>query len=519
MSWIRDLVTRSYVQRRMRAIEKSGSRTDAHARAWRHAGSMTRLRSDSVYNTLTGMGGVGDKTSAAVPYTPIPLTEQQLRSLYDHDGVARRIVDMFPEYAVRKYWTVQGLDPGEDKALMIRRRVQQAMVLAQLFGGAAMLLVTKDVVPARYRDRPQDYLLQPLDLDRIEELMAIHVFDTFEATPMHEETDVTSPDYRGPSYWSISAHGFSVTVHASRVVHFRGRPRIPSDQWARSFGTSRQQDASYLQAVWDQIRHLLETAKSAAVLAQEAKKDVVKIKGLSSVRAGDQAEDFAAYLAQRQQASGVMNAEVMDAEDDFQHNVAVPQGFKDLGAMGLEMLSMVTGAPQMVLFGQAPAGLNTDGEASWEGWRQRVSSFQEQHRPGIERIYQVVGAARASRSEIDPDDVRLTFNPLSEPGDLEKAQVRLVNAQADDVEIRNGVLTPEETRTRYEDDEGYRSDLPALQPLSEAEKAARALEEQQFAVDPYGGLPGFGPLGDGGFGGSAPTRGPDTGNHPAPPAK
>lgn len=458
-------------------------------------------RRDSLYNNLTNMGTAGDKSAVARPNPFVrPLDDEELRALFNHDGIARRIVDILPEYSTREAWAVEGVDPQEEKRLQLVSRVQEAMTLAQLYGGAAMLLVTVDDIPRKWRSRPEDWLTQPLELDRVEELAAVHVFDTFEAHPLHEERDITNVDYRAPAYWSIGSEAFYGTVHASRVVQFVGRLRIPSERWSRAGFQSggifnRQQNVSYLQAVYDQIRYLSETMQGGAILAQELQKSIYKISGLDAITNGDQQSNLMTRLAAAQRASGVLGATAIGAEDDFMHVAGTPSGFRDLSEGAMQMLSFVTGIPQAIWFGEAPAGLSTDGDSAWKGFRQKISSYQEYNRSQIERIYQVMGSAKATPGTIDPKDVSLVFHPLDEPTNLELAESRLRNAQADSIEIENGVLGPEEVRQRYTDDRGYRMELDPLpditfeQATERVEKFREAGAAGKAASAPFGGRP------------------------------
>lgn len=441
---------------------------DSRAGVGLHPYTRHVVRTDSLINEMTGLGSDNDKSAVARPNRyVVPLDDEELLALYNFNGLANRAVNILPTYATREGWKVEGAESSDEKRLQIRARVTEAMTVAQLFGNAAMLLVTIDDVRPDFRGRAVDWLAEPLDMERIGELRAIHVFDTFEASPLDLNSNPSSTYYRQAEFWQLSSLGFSARVHASRVVTFRGRHSMPSRRWARSglgpFGsTARQQDQSYLQAIYDQIRHLGETMQGGAVLAQELQRAVYKIAGLDSITSGDQAVDLVARLRAGQQAAGVLGATAIGAQDDLVNLAGTPTGFKDLSEGAMAMFSMVTGIPQLVWFGEAPSGLSTDGDSAWKGFRQIVSTYQEQNRTAIERIYEVLGAAQDSDSTIDPEDVSLTYNPLDEPSDQQQAETRLTNAKADAVEIKSGVLRPEETRKRYTDENGYRMELGAL---------------------------------------------------------
>src|SRR5688572_20379937 len=94
-------------------------------------------RTDSVANPLTGLGGWNDKGAAGRP-NPwlLPLSDDELRTLYASNGVARRIVDIVPSRATRRGWTAPDIDATEHKRLRAWARTREAMQMARLHGGA-----------------------------------------------------------------------------------------------------------------------------------------------------------------------------------------------------------------------------------------------------------------------------------------------------------------------------------------------------------------------------------------------
>lgn len=426
---------------------------------------------DSVHNPLTGLGTSGDKGAVGRPNPWVqPLDDEELRALYTYNGVGRRIVSTFPMRATRKGWEVQGLDPAADKALMTRERIREAMEMGDLFGGSAALLVTEEK-GVEYSDL--SWMAEPLRLENVIKLHAVQVFDTFEAHPLEFEDDLREVNYRGPRTWSLGAHGAYTTVHSSRVLHFRGRRRLPSERWSQAsfgggFGTwNRQQDISVLQAVWDEIRRLTETMQGGAALAQELQQTVWRLDGFGNTQVGDDATGLLTRLTLMQKVRGIVNAIVMDTKDEFAHHASAPQGFRDLSDAAKAMLSAVTGIPEVILFGATPTGLNTDGDSAWEGFRQLISDYQETHQPQLERLYQVLFAARDGESTGDPNDVQLTFKALDEPNELQQAQTRLITAQTDSIYVQSGVISPDEIRDQRFGEKGWKLDLEELKPIDD----------------------------------------------------
>ena len=77
------------------------------------------MRLDSVANTLTGIGTAIDKGQAGRPdLTRLPLSRTELTKLYSTNGYAARFVDIVPDDATRKGWTVTSDDEDDGVDIM-----------------------------------------------------------------------------------------------------------------------------------------------------------------------------------------------------------------------------------------------------------------------------------------------------------------------------------------------------------------------------------------------------------------
>src|SRR5262245_50231170 len=74
------------------------------------------IRADSILNPLTLLGSQQvDKGAAARPNLGVvPLSDQELRSLYVYNGVAGRIVELLPQKATRRGGSVDGVPMAEE---------------------------------------------------------------------------------------------------------------------------------------------------------------------------------------------------------------------------------------------------------------------------------------------------------------------------------------------------------------------------------------------------------------------
>lgn len=450
-----------------------------------HTAPVLRRDGASIINAYTGGGGERDKSAVARPNTALmPLTDEELRALFGHNGVARRIVELPAERATRKGWSVPDMPPTEDERLRTYERITDAMTWARLYGGAALLMVTEDDIPPSFRGQPREWLLQPLDPQRVGRLHALHAFDAFEAWPLYYSRDLRDPGFRGPQVWQFASDTFQGQVHASRVAWFRGAKRPPSE-WQGGWGRSnRMPDDSVLQVVWDEIRRLTETAQGGAALAHGIRESVMKIAGLEALTTGDQSGELNARISLMQRTLSILGIAVMGEKDSYETRTHSPSGFDKLMESAWDMLGAATGWPQVVLRGQSPGGLSTDDQGGREGMRQVVSGWQERCRSPIEHVYRVAYSAQdGPTGGQEPEEWALEFLPLDEPSAQEVADLRKTVAETDALYISAGVLTPRDiVQSRFL--EGVWSlDLQPVELPDEEEALEAQMEGARLAME------------------------------------
>lgn len=483
-------------------------------------GDARRMDGASISNPFTGLGGSWDKGAASRPNPMVmPLSDQELEALHANNGIARKLVEIFPQRATREGWTVADVPQSEEKRLKIRANVREGMTWGQLYGGSVVLLVTEDDVPPQFADRPQEWLKQPLVLPRIGRLHALQVFDARSASPQDWDRDVRSPNYRLPRTWSITDDDFSAEVHHTRVAFFRGARRPPGLRRA-AFGRtwSNLPDQSYLQHLWDNIRAFCETMNGGAALAAELTHAVMKIGDLHTAMTGSQAEVFKERMKLSQLSLSQLGMMLLGKDDEYEKRSTPPSGFGELSEAAKAVLSAVSGIPQQELWGDTPSGLNTDGSSGKEGFRATISDFQESHREPIERIYQVLLCSQDGPTMgMEPPEWELKFRPLDEPSELTQAQLRQIVAQTDAELIDSGLMSADHIRRHRYGADGFKFEIPGLdeQELQELEVEDQARKQLQELQTMQGMMPQDGEEGGDGEPGTVPP-GPGAPS-PAPP--
>ena len=359
----------------------------------------TTARLDGLYNALTGLGGSNDKGAVARPSIRADLTLGELDMLYRQNGYARRIVNEIPQDCVRKGWAVVADDEDltqtpETSYLCIPERVEDAFRWARLYGGAVLLLVTRD----------GGELSDPLDLATVQELVQLHVFDAREATPVEWDGDIYSKTYREPLFWSFSpntvggSRSMSLTANEGTLGAPLTRPRVKGGLLSGEQGGAvptmdhgQGLDDSVLNAIWDQLRNKASVEQGGACLAQELKIDTVKVEGLASLAVSDQMQLFQDRLSLLAKSKALLNTIVLATGEEYIQNHAQTGGFRDLDAATRAALSAVTGMPQTLLFGDTPSGLNSDGRSSQNAWATVISAIQTHYlKERLKCIYDVL---------------------------------------------------------------------------------------------------------------------------------
>ncbi len=431
-------------------------------------------RLDAIYNPLSRLGGSSDKGAAALPDTSrVPLELAHLDVLYRYSAYGRRVVDIVPDEETRRGWKIvdgtQRVDAlaEEEKRLHISSAINRARKWARHAGGSLIFLVTDEEQDPRART-PSEQLRYPLDLARVKRLRNLLVVDRTEASPATWDGDVQSPTFGEPLTWWISpgtagaltsggkAIGGGSLVHASRVIAFAGR-RLPRRLRLNNGGW----DDSVLESCWDAIRHLTSVDQGAALIAQEWQVKVMKVKGLAGLQTSDQALAFYTKLQQMATSMSMLNMSVIDQDEELTSLASTTTGFEELSSHARTELATAADMPQVLLFGEAPSGLNTDGESWRRHHAQSIAASQETElRDPLERIYRILYAqTEGPTAGREPARWDLVFEPLEQLTEDERAQIRLAIAQADAAYVSAGVLDPEHVAKSRFGRDGWSDDI------------------------------------------------------------
>jgi len=400
---------------------------------YRYAGDM-RTTSDSLGNVFTRLGDRGrDKRQGSVWLVDPPLSASEADAIYQH-GIGARIVDRPAEDLTREGWRIAGPDglEGLESAyqdLAVRSALSDLHRWGRRDGGAILGAAVDD------GQRPAD----PLDMSRIRRVHGFAVVDR------HSLTIIGPP--HAPEGYSISADVplEDRVVHPSRVLRFDG---LPLPQRARSLRSG--WGASAYEHVREAFRAYMTAHGYAEHIAHDASLDVIRLGGLAELASAKDADErLMRRMMTMLMGKDVLHGLVLDKDDEYSTMSKAAGPLPELIALFVEALVASTNMPRAILLGETPGGLNS-GENAGEirAWYDYIAAEQANRATRwVSWVTDIMLAAQdGPTGGRVPGEYTVEWEPLWQPSDKERAEVRLLNAQADVAYFQAGILDGEEIR-------------------------------------------------------------------------
>lgn len=408
-------------------------------------------RTDSISNYLSSLGNPGvDSGSSGRPSLATRLHPHELEVLYLQNDLGGIIVDEIVDEAFREGYRVavdgdtEATDPAAEwtKRLLIPETVALGAKWGRLYGGGFVLMVLDDGLDPSVA----------VDLTKIQSVVNLVDLDRYEVTPHRWDKDIKSTTFGEPDIYQVlpqtqggAAQGLENNlVHASRLLRFGG-VALPRKMRTHNGGF----DDSVLQRPWDAIRRFCESEQAMARIVQSFEVTTIAMAGLANIM---QHEDGAGLIQARMaliaKGLSIINAYLLDADagEQLTRQSSSVAGLPEMRQGFSESVSKAARMPQTILFGAAPAGLNTDGESGIQSWHKQVRAYQEKDlAPELEKLYRCIFCAKdGPTSGVEPKGWRLEWYPLDEPGELEVANLRKIIAEIDSMYLDRGVRTAEQ---------------------------------------------------------------------------
>lgn len=379
---------------------------------------------DRLQNLVSGLGTSKDKKIGNV-YGFAPIDVAQLNAMHRSDWMARKIVDIIPDDMTREWreWkadeAVVELIEKVERApqINIQAKVNEAMQLARLRGGAALMLGMKDAKPG-----------EELVFDRVKEgdLLYVHVLGRDDVSYSEIDRDVLSPYFGEPKmYQAKSRDGAQVDVHPSRVVRFIGAPILD-----RSISEYDCWGDSILQIVYDAIQNASSSQEHIASLIPEAKTDVIYMPGLSAVLKNPvTTKQLTERFSYANTMKSMFNMLLLEGNGGDGENAKGEKweqktiNFGQFPELMRQYLQVAAGAGDIPLarfLQDAPSGLGSNGESALRNYYDKISADQRNKlTPNLWRFDEV--CIRSATGKRDPA-IFYEWAPLYTQSEKERAE-------------------------------------------------------------------------------------------------
>ncbi|HEY4292066.1 anti-CBASS protein Acb1 family protein [Luteibacter sp.] len=390
--------------------------------------------SDTLQNLVAGLGDPRDKASYGRYVIGRVIDQNELEVLYRTNWLAGKVVDI-PASDMTRAWvtrktafTDEQMKPfyALEKRLKLKAKVKDAVAWGRLYGGSAIFVHVKGQDPKA-----------PLDPATIQQgaHISLHVLDRYRASRGAGAAvlDPISSMFGQPETFRIA--GTSLEVHHSRMIQFQGA-ELPWQQYI----TNGYWHDSVLQRLYDSLTRYDTVTQGTASMFFEAVVDVLKVAGLGDMLSTDEGTELVkkrfALAAMMKSFNRML---LIDGADDHSQKTNSFAGVKDVMQQFMSDIAGGADIPATRLFGKSPDGMNASGDSDTRNYYDRISSDQEDDlRPPLELLDEVL--MRASLG-VYPDDLEMTFNPLWQMSDTEKATLEKTRADRDQVYLAIGVVT------------------------------------------------------------------------------
>lgn len=415
---------------------------------------------DGWFSPQTGIGmGDYDKRLGHHQF-PVRLTYQEAVAIWATDDLGRRAIQDPIEDAMRPGWYLDILDDGDfedlksavaDKMLEIEsdERTLRSICMERAVGGCAILLGARDHRP----------LSAPLVLSEAHGIDWLTVLEPVELQPYTYYRDISSPKYGKPETYQLTAFSTAGTlqrspvseraappdsiIHETRLVVLPGI-RVSKYQYFNSVAGALWGE-SMLTSIYEPLRDLNVAYHAASILMTDVGQPAISIEGLMTLVAKNPTALRARMLA-LQNGRSTARVILLDAKEKLERQSGdqlsgVPEL---LNALAIRFAASIP-MPLSRVLGQAPKALGNESDAETKFYHGDLKNLQKNKIAAIQRpIIQM--AMQGVRKRKLPKRWSQKFNDLTLLSDVERAEAHLTQARCDSMNIKSGMLYPNEAR-------------------------------------------------------------------------
>jgi len=458
----------SYFKHQRKQVNKSIQNKEAQ----------TEEKSDGWANLFTGLGTTKDPVrSNYFDGTSNNRGLEELEDAYMYDSLTRRIVDVVPQDMLSKGFKISGdtdslLLKKHDK-LQTKQKFTELLSWARLFGGSIIIIGINDGRP----------LEREVNYNNIKSVDWLHVFDKRNVFIRDENRyqDPTSKNYGEVELYEVMPEfgGANFYVHHSRVIRADGI-KLPKRAEKMNEGWG----GSLILNVWEELTNNGSTYGYVANIVKEFIQPILKMNNLANLMAQGKENLVKKRLDIIAMSKSILNMILIDEKEGFEKLSSTVSGLDKLLDAFDRKLSAATGIPLTRLMGISPGGLDSTGESDLTNYYDMVGGEQiNKLTPMLTKLTDLILLSK--ESPIKLTEYTIEYNPLIVLDDKQKAQLRNLQSQTDQIYIQNNVVHPKECRYSRFSGEVYSTDTILDHSLD------KELENQQIEkITDKSNLPG-----------------------------
>lgn len=368
------------------------------------------MRSDGYKEALLG--------HRTLDYGHMPVSPQDL---YATGGLYGRVIDLPADKATERGIVTDNATQAELGRLHVMDVLADALRWARLSGGGCLIPICDDGL-----------LNEPLDRNRIRKVDEFRAFSIDEvAATSIVYRDPTEANFGEPEFYDITVGGARFTVHESRIIPVPGDP-LPRRMRMRNIPWEGRSVARRAFVAVDHYYNALELSVSIMRRKQQA---IYKMAGLAEAIEANLDAEVQKRINLVDSTRGILNTVAVDAADDYRIEDMNLSGVTEVCQEFQVALSADTGIPVTMLFGRSPAGLNSTGQADFRTFYEAITG--DQNTKLSDPMVQILGIIYAQPGMKEPEGWQeIEWAPLEAPNEVEAADVRLKNAQAEQAEAQ-----------------------------------------------------------------------------------
>lgn len=402
---------------------------------------------DGWVNLLAGLSGKMDKTQHTTFGEYTFLDDQMLGRLYMGEGLAKKIIKTPADDMTRKWIEIANDDKEEIQThlddLKAEERLNEGIQWQRLYGGSIIVMGIMD------GEKSED----PLNMKKANSIEWLEVVDR---SNIILDTSIYVEDTREKDYGKMEIYDVQIgpiltqkKFHRSRVLEFFGDP-APKNISEQDINI-RYWGMSVLQAIWRNLSSYGSAVQNIDNILFEFIIGKYKIDGLAEKLASGNESAVVARMELIQMYKSVIHAILLGENEDYIRDVVSVAGLSELWDRYMIHLSGVSEIPVTKLFGRSPAGENATGEGDLNNYYDSIQSKQKLDlRSPLQKVVDII----AEIYNIPGENHKITFNPLKQMTEKEKAEINKINAETDNIYIQNGVVENIEVREKRKGEYG-----------------------------------------------------------------